>query len=141
MRSVLLSLIAASLLAGCAPRLSSPVQLLEARSITTFDFSPYLRQGFLFLPEAYAGEHESLGYIELRFSPSTADLVRRQAWDETGGWGRGDSRVAPLVQQLYETAAGLGADAVSHLRVDVARDNVGAPSYTLSGYAIRRTTP
>ena len=138
MRSVFFSLLLLFTAAGCMPRLSGPVQLPE-QSVTTFDFTPYAAQGFLFTPAHFEGAYETRGMIELVFRPSPAEVMRRLEEVRQGQWtSSADARVAPLLQKMVETARGLGADGIMQFSIQVDRDGTGLATYRLSGYAIKR---
>jgi hypothetical protein len=139
MNRILLLLLPLMLVAGCTPRLSSPVRVFEARNITTFDFTPYFEADFLFLPGDYNGVHRNLGYVELRFSPRTSnEMLRRMDREATGAWTRDDARVQPLLRQMHEAVVELGGNAVTHFSVVIEREDISSAIYRVSGFAVER---
>lgn len=137
MRSTLLYIPILLLFCGCMPRLSSPLQIFEGRVATSFDFAPYAEQDFLFTAGSYQQAYEPRGYISLAFSPRSTDALRADR-RPAEGWTVEDSRVQPILQQMYDRAIALEADAISHFSVDIERGELGKAVYRVSGFAIRR---
>lgn len=137
MQRTLLYLPILLLFSGCMPQLASPLQVFEGRVATSFNFAPYAERDFLFTAGSYEPAHEPRGYVSLAFSPRSTDALRTER-RPAEGWTVEDSRVEPILQQMYDRAVALEADAISHFSVDIERGELGKAVYRVSGLAIRR---
>jgi uncharacterized protein YbjQ (UPF0145 family) len=103
-------------IAGCAPRMQ---HIPAVNAVVALDFTGYQQRGFLISPYEYSGDYESVGMISILVMPE-AKLIRTPT-GETDEWGheltKGEWVVAAVevdtvIAELYEKAAGMGADAV-----------------------------
>jgi hypothetical protein len=134
-------------LGACSPSLIiwEEVQYL----VSGYDFTEYSQRGFLFTPEPYLGEYESMGLVEIVFVPS----VHRQTAKNVNQPGTYRITVSDtqyrvsevdsdeIILMLYNVASDLGADAVTHFEIrSHTLDNNGTPisSVRVSGFAIKR---
>jgi hypothetical protein len=118
--------------------------------VNGFDFTEYSKQGFLFTPESYNGEYESIGLIEVAFYPPvTKDTLRinEEKWDswlrsEFSRWYVGVISSNELLDSLYNYTNRMGADAVINLRISETEPKTnGVVLYSgikASGFAIKR---
>jgi uncharacterized protein YbjQ (UPF0145 family) len=132
---------------GCSPKLNiweTPQYL-----VTGYDFTEYSGKGFLFTPEAYVGEYQSMGLVDIVYVPSVhiqtafnvnAPGTYRITVAETS-YRVSEADSKDIIRALYDIADELGADAIS--RFDIRShtiDNNGTPIPTIrvSGFAIKR---
>jgi len=128
-----------------------------------YDFTEYTKKGFLFTPEKYLGEYESIGLITLRITPTvrktnapsyTSDtlvyksgmlLNRGEDFEivETVG-GRILVEVISsdkAIKLIYEKAVSMGADAIVNFNIEDIELHNGSLFYTglrITGFAIKR---
>lgn len=125
------------ILAGC----SSGPSIINARTdVVGIDLRPYTEQGFLFTPNAYAGEHDAVGIITVTVWPK-ALKVQRSSGATLSEWQQEPVNVADALQQARDQAAELGADALTNVVItQPTRQAWGAvlSGVEISGFAIRR---
>lgn len=140
-------------LIGCAkPLLKSERSILETR----LDFSKYTAQGFFISPEAYRGDYESCGLLEIVVCPAATEresVSGTKQRPRVAPWGgRGEKRpvrhldVEPLsieegLDVIHARALALGADALVHFEIHDVPLYLGRYEYggiKLSGFAIKR---
>jgi len=115
-----------------------------------YDFTEYTKKGFLFTPEQYLGEYESIGILEVEIYPDIKE-GKKQGSNQygTSNYGENTEWLYNLVQtkevldSLYSIGKRMGADAVVRLEItDAARERSGfmypIPGKRASGFAIKR---
>ena len=133
-------------------------------TFTGFDFTPYSEQGFLFTPDKYGGDYESIGIITMTYRPRAQLLPQEENKTDNPELaiirktGVGGAPVQPVeewryknspdefLKQIYETCNLMGADAltqmnITSMQVPVIMDlnhPLTLPETTISGYAIKR---
>ena len=133
----ILLIIFASLLVRCSSVSHYEKQVL----VYGYDFTKYTNQGFLFTPEKYLGEYESIGLLTVLILP---ELNRSGEYD----FSVTDKKLsyAPVsadevLDSLFDVAINMGANAIVSLTIEnIERmiEGVNAPGVKASGFAIRR---
>ncbi|MBW6491968.1 MAG: hypothetical protein K0B15_12325 [Lentimicrobium sp.] len=128
---------------------TSTLNLVNSHSdVYIIDFRPYSNKGFLFTPEKYLSEYESIGQIDisfypeaLRIDPVTYGLPDKNSYLQ-GTWLIRKLDVDSLVNEVYKYADHMGADAIINFKVsstskimDVSLD---LPGISFTGFAIKR---
>jgi len=108
-----------------------------------YDFSKYSKQGFLFTPEKYLGEYESVGILSVEIVPEAnygyPDEGKKKG--EFPRWFYSPISATELLDSLYFIATGMGADAVVNLIIEdfkTEKSSIYIPSLRASGFAIKR---
>ena len=123
----------------------STISIIEKQVLVTgYDFRKYTNEGFLFTPESYSGDYESIGILSVEILPE----LRRSKGGSVGQFYTPDMlwRYTPVyasevLDSLYKTAKSMGADAVINLvimRTQLTYKNVSAPGVEATGFAIKR---
>lgn len=136
------------LLAGCS---SSGYEMEKTVLFSGYDFSKYYQKGFLFTPEQYLGDYESIGLLEVEILPDVrraTDSYQGAGWKRVASsenmniyWDYSIVSTDEVLEAFYEKAKNMGADAVVRLKFDVKFYNNGEilyPSTSASGFAIKR---
>ena len=131
---------------GCAP----PNYIPESLSVSGINFAPFSEKGFLFTPNKYLDDYESIGIINLSFAPE-ANLIRltentRNGERTTSSWVVNDMNPDSLLIKVHELCVEMGADALTEFEVTSFYNNhaVGTTNpitimgIKFSGFAIRR---
>lgn len=134
-----LILLAFILLAGCASTKPSD----EIIYTTGFDFSKYTEQGFLITPESYLGEYQSIGLISVTLWPAVIEekSVTKEGRPSGSSWHIGELNVTKAIDEIYEQADNMGADAIINFSINSIERNNGilkVPGAEISGFAIKR---
>ena len=135
------------LIAGCG----QGYELSKSAIYYGYDFTKYSAQGFLFTPETYNGEYESIGLIEAEIYPKvsrTRPSDDKSAFDTwtlgTSGtrWYVGSVSADEVLDSLYTYTKQMGADAVVRLEIGEteSRSNgeITFKGVKASGFAIKR---
>ncbi len=143
---------------SCAPvKEIYPVEVLFG-----VDFRPYTQKGFLFTPEKYTGEYESIGLLDLSRSPGAQYVIlnskanprfsRFSSEQEVFyqyGWKIDSISIPMMIDKFYSICIDMGADAVMNfevygkeaLRVQPVFSNKNPPELPflgIRGFAIKR---
>lgn len=122
----------------------------ELRS-SGYDFRSYTERGFLFTPEIYTEPYEAVGLVEITYVPEIREhnmpgspvpiagyrilsTYERHYYVELPDTG-------DLIEEMYNLADSLGADALSNFRITPERlnnNNVEIETVKVSGFAIKR---
>ncbi len=131
-------------LSGCV----ESIQIQKTVLTYVYDFTSYTQKGFLFTPEQYLYDYESIGQITVEIMPdvlpSTYSEVVDNGWVKKTGktyWKVEKINPQELLDELYKKASTMGADAVVRLTFDNEEYNNGAiffNSTIASGFAIKR---
>ena len=134
---------------GCVSKTS---YVPEIYMVLGYDFTKYTEKGFLFTPNKYQGNYESIGMITLIYYPE-ANLVKTTKKSETGtssvsyDWKVNNLNSSLLLDSLYSLSSSMGADAFTEFSITDTKEmsyGVGSVSpisikgTTISGFAIRR---
>jgi hypothetical protein len=114
--------------------------IAPATSVTGIDFTPYTAQGFMFTPEMYRGDYESVGVINV-IMQAEGNLVGdpRRGGSE---WQFSELNVGDVVKEAHKRAVAMGANALVNFSVRSASRLVGTvtvPGIEVTGFAIKRT--
>jgi len=134
------------LLFGC----SGGVEVQQTVIASGYDFTNYTKKGFLFTPEQYLMEYESIGLITIDIIPEVRE-VYSNSYDYGNEWIKVSGKektwrvkvVYPqeVLEELYNKAISMGADAVVRLTFDTDQHNNGDITFLslkASGFAIKR---
>ena len=114
-----------------------------------FDFSPYSEQGFLFTPESFIGEYESVGLVNYTITPE-ANFVKVSGSgisptmsSEIYKWQFEDVDINDAIKGMYDRCVEMGADALVRFKVEVNESYIPTTTqpinqYIVSGFAIKR---
>lgn len=146
MKKVLLLVISAIMLAGCA------VTHPRNTSVMFLDYRPYESADFFISPNSYNGDHSVLGELSIDITPAVIPLEKSQSFTD-GVYGGGGVKVTKenisseeLLEIAVEEALKLGADGLSNFSVKrifdvsvVGKTSVTTLShYEINGVCIRR---
>ncbi|MEL7832449.1 hypothetical protein [Fodinibius sp. Rm-B-1B1-1] len=120
----------------------------EVINVTGYDFSEYTEDGFLFTPEAYNGDYQSIGLITVTQWPAVRKMTRRvPSPDSPNGYKTveefypDDIDVEKAIDEIYKVANNMGADAITRFDVTpTSRMNgtLTVQGVEISGFAIKR---
>lgn len=129
----------------------------EFYAVWGYDFTEYTEIGFMFTPEMYHGDYESVGLIEISYSPSFLEIPGDARGDalmdyqdsqvyrdpiETKYWRVSRPSSEELIEKAYNQATELGADAIVNFRMvsdTWTNGQLEVGTLTLRGFAIKRT--
>jgi uncharacterized protein YbjQ (UPF0145 family) len=109
-------------------------------AVTGIDFTPYTAQGFMFTPEMYRGDYESVGVINVAMQ-AEGKLVRKDR-SGTSEWEFSELKIDDVVREAHKRAVAMGANAVVNFTVKASPRTVGTvsvPGIEVTGFAIKRT--
>lgn len=153
----LLTLFTIILFAGCGTFSSSVSERDEFYAVHGYDFTDYTKKGFMFTPEMYQENYESVGLIEISYSPSFLEIPGDASGDalmdyqdsrvyrdpvEDKYWRVSRASSEELIERAYEQATELGADALVNFRLvsdTWTNGQLAVETLTLRGFAIKRT--
>lgn len=154
MRKTLLitsTLFIAILFTGCAT--NKPVETDEYYFATGYDFTQYTEQGFLFTPEGFPGEYEAMGIIRINHQPQFMEIPDQQRNQQVPGsrvyvepdgisyWRVSEPDPDRMIQEAYDQATAMGADAIINFRIvgeRITNGSLTVDSAVLHGFAIKR---
>lgn len=148
--SLLLWMFLIAVLISC----STPLSLVpEKKLIVGYDFTKYSDAGFLFTPNEYTGAYESVGLINLIYTPR-AELVEVYAGYSVDGaqpimkkaWKAEKYDSEMLLDMVYESCVELGANAFTQMEINAYEETHGGNTLypvkidgaKISGFAIKR---
>lgn len=127
-----------------------PVEMEEMYYGTGYDFTEYTQMGFLFTPEGYIGEYESIGVININHVPRFIQTTQRVRLDGfrlfrdpagEGYWGVSEPDTDRMIKEAHRIASEMGADAIINFLIVPDRFenvNLTVPTVVLTGFAIKR---
>ena len=136
---------------GC----SSGKEMSQIMIITGYDFTKYTKLGFLFTPEKYNGDYESIAYIKLSIYPSVKKMSYDEflktdssntsdKWKSNKGykWKIDKIPTSEILDSLYNYSKNKGADAVTNLDIEpteaISNGKIFYSGIKASGFAIKR---
>ncbi|KAA3606344.1 MAG: hypothetical protein DWQ06_02555 [Calditrichaeota bacterium] len=138
-RLILLSLLAVVFL-SC----TQLTQIPEETEMIAFDFSEFSAKGFMFTPNIYAGDYESVGLLEIKYFPE-ANLkpFETKTTNRVLRWVHEPISPQVLLKVAYDKASKMGADALTQFYVSrEIRENkkakINRDGYKITGFAIKR---
>ena len=141
--------IIAVLLISC----SGPTGIERTVIVTGYDFSSYTANGFMFSPEQYLQPYEAIGLIDIQVIPEVKKWERPDSLrgfsfetfpEPKRKWQVEEIKTEFLLQEMYERATRMGADAVVRLEIKTETRLLGGaptlevPVFHISGFAIKR---
>jgi len=128
---------------SCSPSLTS---ISKQITVTSFDFTKYNDEEFLFTPDNYLGDYESIGLLSVEILPelkkvSGQNLKPGQFYSPDMLWEYVAVSSGEILDTLYSKAKSLGADSIVHLNFEIINlvyRNVSVPGIRASGFAIKR---
>ncbi len=123
------------------------------------DFTAYSQKGFLFTPEKYNGEYESIGIIDFVKMPGAVYSIEKNlATDKkyipqypdysesTAQWFYEVIDLNEVLEELYQQCRSMGADALMNFNLEPNEDryseDISNPTtvigYRITGFAIKR---
>ena len=143
---VLVVIMSLTLLFGC----SGGVEVQKTVIASGYDFTSYTKKGFLFTPEQYLLDYESIGIITIDIIPEVRE-VTSHSFDQGDEWIKISGKeknwkvkvISPqeVLDELYNKASSMGADAVVRLSMETFQNyngDVNFYSLKASGFAIKR---
>ena len=152
---VVVTLVALTCINGCAPKYNYISRVYQE---TALDFSEYSAKGFLFTPNVYTADYESIGVVSISFYPEANLEVTTNI--RTVGMGRSVSKVSKrwvvghtpetshFIDIMYKKCAAMGADALTQIEItyptktytsaDARTPTAVVSGIELSGFAIKR---
>lgn len=138
------------LLAGCAT--NRPTAQESVMYPTGYNFTEYTAKGFLFTPEGYTGDYESVGLIWINYQPrfiylpdpDVPRITGYRVYKEPGvshWWRVSYPDPAEMIDQAYNLAMEMGADAIINFEIastPYTNGTLTVSSSYLTGFAIRR---
>lgn len=136
-KKVIFYLFIITFLAGCK-NLEAPKTI----NIYLYDFTKYAKEGFLFTPESYNYEYESMGMIYIQIYPE----IKRKEDDKYMGdpeknYIIGKIDVSEAIDQLFQSAKKIGADAIIRFQINSItkqKSSLLIEGIEASGFAIKR---
>src|SRR3990172_5295829 len=112
-----------------------------------FDFTKYSAQDFLFTPEKYNGEYESVGILEVEIFPEVF-RTKKQAEDayypwegEVPWWFTEKITSEEILDSLFSLSKNMGANAIINLQISTVTKsyrNLTIEGKKASGFAVKR---
>ena len=112
-----------------------------------FDFTQFNKEGFLFTPESYNGEYESIGLLRTVVYPAVKH-PEKQVKTKTGriryveqGWEVESIEPTEALKEMYKKAVAMGANALVKFQIDntsYLNGSLLVRGYEVSGFAIKR---
>ena len=142
--SLAFMLISISLLFNCT------ASKYEKRVVVyTYDFTKYTNKGFLFTPETYPYDYESIGVIEIEIYPETEKVPKKnitnqygtEDYDKSTKWIYYSISPEEVLDSLYNLSISMGANAFVRLQIEdfqVSYGTVYSYGKRASGFAIKR---
>ncbi len=133
---------------------STPPDLIQEKIIISgYNFSKYSAEGFLFTPNEYFGDYESVGLIHLIYTPE-ANLIEVYTGktNEQGkpinkkSWQVNEFDSELLLDKIYEACIELGANAFTQMNIETHSESYATNTFypitingaKISGFAIRK---
>lgn len=132
------------ILCGCT---MPPTKVPEEFQFKTIPFTKYTEKGFLFTPNNYEKDYESIGIIDATLYPE-ANLRSIKTGSPIGyiSWKKKDINFEKALDSLYESCVEMGADALIQMKFDIVSKTkfkttskpLKIVGINIKGYAIKR---
>lgn len=127
---------------GCSSRFATDKIIMHFG----FDFTKYTAKGFLFTPEPYVGNYESIGILK---TVIYAAVKHTKAQVQNPGadpylkeeWKIDAVDAEEAIEEMYKKAVGMGADAIIRFEIKSTyymNGTMYVPGYEVYGFAIKR---
>lgn len=144
--NLIFTILTCLLFEGCISIPSLPSHIPEYSEFRILDFTPYTEQGFLFTPDKYNGEYESIGIVRYEFVPSQNLVTKEGKYNSVTGYSDPSSKeyvpdeynIQDGLEQVFLVASDMGANAVINLSVESIEVLGNANGYRINGFAINR---
>ncbi len=140
MRRLILLALLVTVFSSC----SQIKRIPELSEMLAFDFTEFSAKGFMFTPEFYRGEYESVGLLDFTFFPE-AELKLRKAKQSNSGSKWVYEPVSPqtILEFAYQKASKMGANALVNFTIlpETKKDeltNFEREGFRVKGFAIKR---
>lgn len=152
-----------ALIGCCLIGLTSCAELKELSKIDSYesayeiDFTPFTQRDFLFTPEKYLGEYESIGLIDYTIMPEanyvSVGMEKKVNYTSSAGstfvevkkWVPNEVDSRQALDSIYNICLEMGADALVNFKISVHEDvyqliinPVKINGITITGFAIKR---
>jgi len=146
MKNLLIAFAAFLLLSCVLP----PTKIPRVSIFTGIDFRKYTESGFLFTPEKYSGEYESIGIVNYKLMPAAEFVSSYGDQDPTYNgpnskrWVTEEIYLGQVIDSLYVMAKEMGADAIMNFEVIYEEESradvygLKLEGWTARGFAIKR---
>ena len=134
---------------SCAPTRSF---IPEVSKIYAIDFTPFTEKGFLFTPNEYTKDYESIGIINFTYFPE-ANLIKKNIKSDVEKddfifeyWDIKNFDINILLYEVYTASIQMGADALTEFSIKSVASNhamgsshpVKIDGIEIQGFAIKR---
>ena len=135
---------------GCSPKLT---YVPEKSEVSAIDFTPFTEKGFLFTPNKYLGDYESVGIIYFNYHPEAklVEKVIQKSEDDidnikTEFWEVAQYDPNVLLYDVYTACVSMGADALTEFSFKGVQSHYGSGTIkpisidgiSIQGFAIKR---
>ena len=145
-RILLATILTILIITGCVTTESLP----GSKTFTKFDFSKYSEKGFLFTPEGYNDDYQSIGMINITFWPEVLkkgdkpDPAKsyRTTFSAGNRWFIERLNMQTAIDSMYSKATEMGADAVIRFNANYKTKRHAMMTIVgidVTGFAIKRT--
>lgn len=103
-----------------------------------YDFTKYSENNFLFTPEKYDGEYESVGLLKVEFFPPIKKNDNPESYSK---YKQEEINTQEAIDSLYMLAKRMGADAIMNFKVEPTELDYGfmiGEGVQVKGFAIKR---
>ena len=117
------------------------------------DFTKYAENGFLFTPNGYIGDYESIGIIQAVFMPSATLKALKKKTSEgmvtvKHYWKKEKIETSEVLDTIYDMAKNMGANAIINFKIEKISEAYNLNTYypvviygfAVEGFAIKRMT-
>jgi hypothetical protein len=124
-----------------------PDEMSHIMTTVKVDFTKYTAKGFLFTPESYNDQYESIGILKVTIEPEILKLKNKkereynQVTHEGSEWLIESIKFNEAIDSIFTLASSMGANAITRFQLErVLRNDYGLlyNSYEVSGFAIKR---
>lgn len=142
MKRIIIVLLVVLISYGCSSRFATDKIVMHFG----FDFTKYTEKGFLFTPDQYTGNYESIGILKTIIFPAvkhTKTQVQSPGADPylKAEWKIDKVDAEEAIEEMYKKAVEMGADAVVRFELRgtfYLNGLMYVPGYEVYGFAIKR---
>lgn len=119
------------------------IETQKSMEVNGYDFTKYSKIGFLFTPEKYLGNYESVGLIEVKLYP---EVKAEKTYDEHKHkfdyWKVEKILPSEVIDSIYVVCKNMGANALMNFKIDktdlVSNGAIYYYGIKVSGFGIKR---